>query len=382
MITDAEGRLSELLHAIPAAPPHEITVDQIRGRVTRQRRNRLAGAGVALAVAAIVVAVSVLASVDTPRGTGPAKRPPARVTVDLGPLLEVTADNQLLLTTGATTGPPPRRIHLHVVPQAQSMVVSNPGGGWIMTYSPDAHPITNQASQRLAWVHPDGSTTAFGPHLDGTTEVFSGLAASPDGTRVAIAVYPTTGSEPARIMVLGTPGHQVTSRTWTLPKSLADEAISLSWSPDGSTLAYIAGTETGDGVYGPPSFLDTTKPGATAPATSPWTAKTDQGCNIPAAAYVGTRGDFDVVDSCSKHRGPVLVPVDPRTGDSGLALPVLLPGDGICPAGIHSTPNVDVSLLDWCDRVYTIRGYSTPMPFPRDIREAVPAGGVAPTFTS
>ncbi len=221
-----------------------------------------------------------------------------------------------------------------------SMIASNPGGGWVVTYTPDALPSPNGASERLALVDSSGSATPFGPSYQASV---SGLAVSPDGSRVAIALMTPTAS----VVTLPMPGHEGDTQTWTADDADVNEIIDLSWAPDGKRLTYIAGSTTGAGIGGEPVTLDTSK-AAKAPTRSSWP---QQACDGVGSAWLGTSGKFAVFDGCVPTA--LFRTVDVSTG-AATGPAVQLPNPGCLQAWVHPSFDGSRSLIAWCSTVYLV----------------------------
>jgi hypothetical protein len=238
-------------------------------------------------------------------------------------------------------------IALKGIPGGPSLIAANPSGGWVITYTPDAAPKWNEASSQLAVVDSTGHATPFGPTYPASTPI-TGLAVSPDGSRVAIALMPATGGPPpASIVVLSLPGHQGVGRSWPVVDDTVNEIVSLSWAPDGTRLSYIAGFQTGAGIGGDPITLDTTQPGK-APTRSTWT---HHSCGAVGASWLGTSGTFAIVDDCEPNA--VFSTVNAASGArSGSA--IQLPGQACLAATIHASSDGSRSLIAWCSGVFLV----------------------------
>jgi hypothetical protein len=256
------------------------------------------------------------------------------------------------------------------VPGGPSLVAPSPAGGWVVTYTPNRKAPYGGAPQRLAMVSRNGKVTPFGPAVtDG--DFISGIAVAPDGRRVAIASFAGSAGAPAsRISILATPGHRSAVRTWRLG-SQVNEAISLSWSPDGRTLSYIAGYQTGAGVYAAPSFLDLDRPGHAAPSTSPWSRHRELSCQPAAVGWISA-GRYAVLDECRPGRTERFRVVHPRSGRG--VEPSIRIGKLGCFGDIHAAGRV--VLVSWCDKVYKIVRHRAIL-LPDQFSDAAPAGGPA-----
>ena len=260
-----------------------------------------------------------------------------------GVVLGVDGQRQLSLAWPGT-GHALQPLAIAGIPAGPSLIAANPAGGWVVTYTPDRGAAYDQARYALATVDPDGTAHPFGPTFP-STEPITGLAVSPDGTRVALALMHATDGRPAELRVLPLPGHAAAPHIWTLANP-ANEAISLSWAPGGRQLSYIAGSQTGGGIAGPPSVLDTTGSGSTAPSTSSWS--TGNTCQPTAAGWLPD-GGFAVVQLCegrTEYRE-----VDPATGRP-TAPAVAIPEVGCLAESLHLT-SAGV-LVGVCNHVYWI----------------------------
>jgi hypothetical protein len=231
------------------------------------------------------------------------------------------------------------------IPGGPSMITTNPSGGWVVTYTPDESPAWNGASARLAAVDVSGNAVTFGPTYSANTAV-SGLAVSPDGTRVAIALFPDTGATKASIVVMPMPGHRGTTRSWPVADPVVNEMMSLSWAPDGQRLTYIAGVQTGGGIGGNPVTLDTTKAGS-APADSAWVSANGK-CDPNGAAWLGSTGRFAVVRDCPPNG--TFAEVDAATG-AVTGVTALLPHYACLAAAIHPSSDGSKILISRCGQV-------------------------------
>lgn len=246
------------------------------------------------------------------------------------------------LDTGAATP-----VALKGIPGGPSMIASNPTGGWVVTYTPGASPLWNEASERLALVDASGSVTPFGPTYPSNTPI-SGLAVSPDGSSVALALMQATGgAPPASIVVMPIPGHAGAMRSWFVDDVNVNEMIDLSWAPDGKRLTYIAGSQTGAGIGGDPVTLDTST-AAKAPTRSTWT---HHACDGVGAAWLGTSGKFGIVDDCTPKA--LFRTVDVATGATA-GPTAQLPDRGCLEAWVHPSSDGARSLIAWCSGVYLV----------------------------
>jgi hypothetical protein len=243
----------------------------------------------------------------------------------------------------------PRLLSLAAIPSGPSLIASNPAGGWVVTYTPDPVASPGAAPIRLALIDASGKATPFG--LTYQSAYVTGLAVSPDGTKVAIALMGQTAS----IVVMPMPGHSGKTETWPTDDNDVNEIISLSWAPDSSRLAYIAGSQTGAGIGGSPSILDTSKPGK-APTQSTWPAST--GCDETAVSWLSTA--FAVVEECAST-GVAYRRADVTTGAS-LGPTIALPQVGCGMPPMHPSRDGSNVLIPWCGTLYLISdGAATPI---------------------
>jgi hypothetical protein len=90
-------------------------------------------------------------------------------------------------------------------------------GGRLYT---DAHPEYDKYSAtRLALVDRSGAVQPFGPTFPSDSSIVTSVAASADGSQVAVALYgrnKPSGPVTARIELLPMPGHSGELREWTV----------------------------------------------------------------------------------------------------------------------------------------------------------------------
>ncbi|HEY3926119.1 MAG TPA: hypothetical protein VGL75_16260 [Acidothermaceae bacterium] len=244
---------------------------------------------------------------------------------------------------------------LHTLPiatvaQGPSLIASA-RGGWVVSYAPTPGNGESPPPARLAFVTTSGAVTPFGPTFPQSSPI-SGLAVSPDGTSVAIALMQVQpGATPAHIQVMAMPGHLSPTRSWPVDDIDVNEIMSLSFAPDGRTLSYIAGSQTGAGIGGNPSTLDTASDATQAPTSSTWPGNTSEQCMPDGASWLGTSGQFAVVVDCPPNG--VLTTVDPVTG-ARTGTDVALPQYACLDANIHPAADASAMLISRCNRVYLV----------------------------
>ena len=226
-------------------------------------------------------------------------------------LLGLDRSNRFVMTRVGSASPPVRLPGLTALAGASPVLVTNPGGGWVVTVSANqGAPKVIQPAQ-LALVTVAGWTERFGPVFRQVT--VTSAAVSPDDSRVAVALTGQSGR--ARIAVLPLPGHTGAGQTWQLPLTRADLVTSLSWAPDGRHLSYIAGQQNAAGVAGAPVTLDTAIRSSAAPVASGWPAVTMAGaaCVPDVTAWLAS-GRFVALEECASSGTEVLQQTDPTTG--------------------------------------------------------------------
>lgn len=239
-------------------------------------------------------------------------------------------------------------VALRGVPGGPSQLATNPAGGWVVSYTPQDVSKWSMAPARLALVDPSGSSTPFGATYPPSAAV-TGLAVSPDGARVAVALMNAYGATPASITVMPLPGHSGAMQTWTADDADVNEIDDVSWAADGTRLTYIAGSQTGGGIGGDPVTLDTSVPGK-APTQPSWPTEY---CGGTAVSWLGLSGQLAVVRDCMG--GAVFSVVDPKTGEpEGSSID--LPGHGCMQPEIHPAADGATSLVVWCGVAYLIKG--------------------------
>ncbi len=389
-MTDQEDRalLAQLLR-----PPAELSstpgaADRLirRGRrLVRRRRWATASGALALIVTVVLAAGAAGLMRDTsaahPATITPVSPHPATVTPvsphEVSPVsgLVLGVDQQRRFILEDLADPSRARI-LDIGAGATGQVVAgaitaNPGAGWVVAYAPARNPVQPADPTRLAIVDPSGAAHPFGPPVPGATSV-GGLAVSPDGSRVALALIPVSGTEPASIRVLPMPGHTGPSRLWTIANQYDNDLISLSWAPDSRRLTYIAGTSTGAGMAGNPSTLDTRAPGGTAPSTGASAGK--QGCAVFAGAWLGTTGRFGAIVECPDSSTDRFVEMNPATGVQQPTGPQL-PGYGCNVHEIQPLADASRILISQCGSLYVLAGEHITK-IDTDLIDAVWAGNI------
>jgi hypothetical protein len=205
----------------------------------------------------------------------------------------------------------------------------------------------------------NGRTLDFGPVFSGKTVI--SMAVSPDGSRVAVALSPASGTPlsgagKARIEMLPTPGHAAGTRTWTIPAP-SNWVDNLSWAPDGEHLTYAVGYQTGAGIDGYPVTLDIAAPGSMAPVQSGWPragkgAATTAGkaaCAPNIGAWLGATGQFAALEECDRSQTEIVQPAN--AGDGAVVGPaVTIPGAGPgCLGGaLDAAPAGNPILITYC----------------------------------
>jgi hypothetical protein len=243
-------------------------------------------------------------------------------------------------------------LSIATVSQGPSLIASA-RGGWVVSYAPAPGNGGSPPAARLAFVATSGPVTPFGPTFPQSSPI-SGLAVSPDGTRVAIALMQVQpGATPAQIKVMAMPGHASPTRSWPVDDPDVNEMMSLSFAPDGRRLSYIAGSQTGAGIGGNPATLDTASDATHAPTASTWLGSTSEQCVPDGASWLGTSGKFAVVVDCPPNG--VLKTVDPATG-APARTDVALPQYACLDANIHPAADASAMLISRCDRVYLLAG--------------------------
>jgi hypothetical protein len=279
-----------------------------------------------------------------PSSTAPVPVPGGGVVLELDDAQRLQVVN---LETGAAIP-----IALKGIPGGPSLIATDPAGGWVVTYTPDAAPQWGRAASQLAVVDSTGQATPFAPTYPAATSI-TGLAVSPDGSRVAVSRM--SGVERASITVMPMPGHSGSTQTWTADDVNVNQIDDLSWAPDGTRLTYIAGSETGGGIGGDAITLDTSALGK-APTRSIWST---QYCGGVAAAWLGTTGRLAVIRDCTN--GAVFSEVDLETG-APVGSSIDLPGHGCAQPDIHPSADGSRSLVAWCGVGYLISGHvATPV---------------------
>ena len=253
------------------------------------------------------------------------------------------------LGTGVTL----HAVPLGGIPGGPSLIATNPTGGWVVTYTPDVSPSWGFALTRLALVASDGRATPFDAPL-GTNLAVTGLAVSPDGGRLAYALFPYLADQQiASIVVMPMPGHDGTTHTWPVANSTVNQIEHLSWAPDGRHLTYIAGFETGAGIGSNPITLDTATLGK-APTRSSWPS-TGVPCGVDSATWLGVSGRLAVIADCAP--AGAYIEVQPSSGKA-TSPKVPLAGYGCGGADMHPSRDGSKLLIGWCGSAFFVAGGS------------------------
>ena len=360
-MTDQEDRdlLAQLLRPsaeLSSTPDAADRLIRHGRRLVRRRRWATVSGGLALivTVALIVGAAGLLR--DASAGHTPTVTPvsPHVVSPVSGLVLGVDQQRRFILEDLAEPGRA-RSVEIGAGATGQVLtgaITANPGAGWVVAYAPARTPVQPATPTRLAIVDPSGAVHPFGPPVPAEISV-GGLAVSPDGSRIALALISVSGAEPAAIQVLPMPGHTGQSRRWTIANRYDNDLNSLSWAPDSRRLTYITGTSTGAGMAGNPSTLDTSLPGSTAPATGASDSK--QGCAVFSGAWLGTTGRFGAIVECPDSRTDRFVEMNPTTGvqqPTGPQLPIY----GCNLHEIQSLADASRILINQCGSMYVLAG--------------------------
>jgi hypothetical protein len=365
-------KVERLFGQLAAAPLFAPSVSAVvtRGRQRRRHARMGASAAAVAVIAAATVGAFQVASLGASHGhsvgpagyspspalTGPRARvlPPA----GSGPLiLGVDAANRVVMARTSTTAAPVPVTSLPSAANFPWQIATGPAGGWVVTFPTGPANADFEQPSRLATVTSAGAIHPFGPAFGRNESVIS-MAVSPDGSRLAIVVVTRSGSHgAAAITILPMPGFHSGTRTWTFPHgSYVNWAKDLSWAPGGQDLTYAAGVQTGAGIGGNPSTLDTAAPGDVAPMDSGWPHGKGPQCHSDAGAWLGDTGSFGAVEECNftgNGLGPRVVfqPADPGTGaptGPALTLPGAQPGCGS--AVIDSSSDGRQILIGYCDQ--------------------------------
>jgi hypothetical protein len=366
-------KVERLFEKLAAAPLYAPSVSGVvtRGR-QRRRHTRIGASAAAVAVIAAATAGAYQVASLAPgrsHGLGPASNSPSpaltaprdRILPPAGSgllILGVDATNRIVMSRTGTTAAPVPVTSLPTAANFPWQIATSPAGGWVVTYPTGTTNADLEQPSRLATVSPAGAMHPFGPAF-GRDKSVTSIAVSPDGSRLAIVVVTRSASHGAAVItVLPMPGSHSGTRTWTFPQgSYVNWAKDLSWAPDGKYLTYAAGIQTGAGIGGNPSTLDTAAPGAVASVDSGWPSyRKGPQCHPDAGAWLGDTGRFAAVEECSSTGnglGPRVVfqPANPGTGTpigQAITLPGTQPGCGS--AMIDSSPDGRQILIGYCDQ--------------------------------
>jgi len=355
MIDELFGQFASLTLPVPDAAG---VVD--RGRQRRRRSRHMA---VASGIAAAAVAVASVAVITHALGgngghggpavnshrTRPSGQPQPAGTGRL--LLGVTASGSFELGRLGSPALEPIR-DLRPVVAGQSLVATNPAGGWVVTYAAGRENGVNEQPERLATVSVTGQVHPFGPVFP-DPQVTS-IAVRPDGSAVAVAVSVTPVStdgcrcKAAEIMLLPLPGYPGQGRSWTLTTASRTMAMDLSWAAGGTRLTYLPGAnEYGGGFVGHGAVtLDTAAVGTTAPAVTAWPAfRKGDHCNMIGGTWAGDQ--YLALEACGgQDEHTELVPAAVTDG-AFLGPPVLVRGWG-CPPPTLSVAADGQVLVSYC----------------------------------
>ena len=263
-------------------------------------------------------------------------------------LLGLDAMDRFVMTRAGSTATPTVVPGLASLVGRPSLLAANPGGGWVVTFTTDPGAPSGSQPARLALVSASGESQPFGPVF--RLYSVTGLAVSPDGGRVAVALAGPT-SAASGIEILPMPGHRGTIRNWHPLRGDTGEFVSLSWAPDGRRLSYIAGFESG-GLVGAVRTLDTSAPGWAAPSVNAVSPALGRRCRPDAIAWLGTTGRLDALEECGNAvtgRGrEILVPVNPGTGMAAGPGRTLASSLGCAEPWLASSRNGSAVLVGYC----------------------------------
>jgi hypothetical protein len=349
----------------------------------RQRRLRARVTASVSALAVLVLAGSAAASLQHAAGHGrtspvsgsASSLPPAGT----GPLLlGLNRSNQFVMARLGSTAAPVRVRRLRPASAHQSLIATDPAGGWVISYATGASNSFGGQPARLATVSITGAIRPFGPSFSNKLAL-DAIAVRPDGSAVAVALQHIP-ARPAQIELVPMPGHSASIRTWTLGSQYATIAKSLSWAPDGASLSYIPGNDATGGGFAPAgaAVLNTQVNSNVAPGTSFWPVftKAAGSCQLDAGAWVGGSatspggaGRYLALQQCGSSEQLGLTNI--KTG-AAIGTTVTVPGVG-CPAGGPLDPDGGDVLIMWCGVFLDSHNHITLVP--GSLSEAAWAGG-------
>jgi hypothetical protein len=326
--------IEELFDELAAA---ELPVPARVSVVARGRQRRLRGRVTMAASTLAVVAIAGSAVAYVQHSVGPSRRhgsgpttkqnhalPPGKGALVLG-IEEVQGRNQPAWKFAMTRiGNARRLVPLHGLPPGaadEAQLATNPAGGWVISYATSQRNFGDNP-ERLATVSTSGAIMGFGPAFTDQVAI-TALAVRPDGSAVAVAIthIRTTGSaptRPAQIELIPLPGHSGSIRTWTLaPASWVRTMIeNMSWSPDGTQLTYMPGSDqTGGGFASNGAVsLSISERSGLAPSVSNWPPfeKGRGQCALRAGAWQDRTNEYLALEQCGSDLA--VVAANPVTG--------------------------------------------------------------------
>ncbi len=372
----APDRARELFRALAAEEVPVPAAGRVvaRGRQRRRRVRIVAALSVLAFIAAGASAVSYAGGAASRARPAPAaghrtsKPGPVR-RATLPPagqgqlVLGLTESSQLVMTrihgtVAPSTGTPVTIPGVHNV----TAVATDPDGGWVIAYATGSQ---YGAPERLARVTVRGLVQPFGAELSHGWTV-TGLAARPDGSGIAVALWRYTDNRlPGQIRLVPLPGHPGGTRIWTLGSALTTQAKGLSWR-NATHLTYIPGSDATGGGFAPSGAvtLDIARPGSIAPATSLWPPMTKIAgqCDLLSGTWLAKGRGYLALQACggitSARLGLVSVTDGAAAGPT-----VSVPGFG-CPAGQPLAPEpggTDV-LISFCGVSLDTGGHISAVP--------------------
>jgi hypothetical protein len=371
MPRDMIERLFDDLNAteLPVPGPGRVVA---RGRQRRLRARMIAAAGAVavIALAGSAIAIAGRAAPAVSPAIGPGHRTHSLPPAGSGPLLlsqfEVSGPSQtywkLVMTRLGSTAAPATVSGLPTWADAQTVIATNPAGGWVISYATARPNSIGAEPERLATVSIAGVVRPFGPAFGARLRI-TALAVRPDGSAVAVAITHPRASvsapgRPAQIELVPLPGQPGAVRAWTLASSLTTIVRSLSWAPDGARLSYLPGSdETGGGfaAVGVVTF-DTAANGTVAPAASSWPRfRKGRTCSVMAGAWQLGTGTYLAVEQCG-GTGIVVVAANYVTG--ALRRPAATLPDGMTTyygcgqTQLDSAPSGSEALISGCQGLY------------------------------